>query len=288
MKPIKKISIIGVGFMGGSLALALKKAYPRTSIWGFARSKKSLRKLKKLKILDKVEGDLKRTVEDADLVMLALPVYVIIDILKKISPFLKRGAIVCDLGSTKELIEKNARKVLAKGVDFVGCHPLCGSEKHGAQFSKANLYKGALCLITSSPKKSVTRKVKKIWDKLETKTAFLSPSFHDKILSSFSHLPHFISFSLTRSVPAEYGGYSGASLKDLTRISNSPPAVWTDIFLSNKKNILKDIAHFTKTMQELKRFIHKGNKQGLLRFITQANKDQRSLEAKTANKPPTK
>ncbi|UCG35172.1 MAG: prephenate dehydrogenase [Candidatus Omnitrophota bacterium] len=288
MKSIKKIAIIGVGFMGGSLALALKKSYPYISIWGFARSKRSLYRIKKLNVFNRIEQNLKDLVKDADLIVLALPIYAIIEMLKKISPFLKKDAIVCDLGSTKELVEKSAHKILPKGVKFVGCHPLCGGEKHGAEFSKADLYKGALCLVTSSPKRSASKTVDKIWKKLGMKTIYISPSFHDKVLSPFSHLPHFISFSLTRSTPLKYAGYSGASFKDLTRISNSPPSVWTDIFLSNKKNILKDIAQFMKMMQDFKELIRRNNRQGILRFITQVNKAQESLEKRLAIKPRTK
>ena len=279
MSKIKKIAIIGVGFMGGSLALDLKANFSKTLIFGFARSKKSLNKLRKLRILDKVSMDLAEVVSGADFVVLALPVYPIIEYLKKISPFLKKGAIVFDLGSTKELIEKKAKKILPKGVDFVACHPLCGREKSGAQYSIKKLYKGAICVITSSAKKKSTITVKKIWEKLGSKVMFLSASAHDKVLSSVSHLPHVLSFALTEFILPKQLDFSVSSLRDLTRISDSPPSVWADIFLSNKKNILKDIDSFIATLRKVSKTLKKGNRKDVIRLIERANRKHKIIQA---------
>lgn len=277
MKPIKKIAILGVGFMGGSLALGLKEALPKVSIWGYARKKSSYIKLRKLAILDKVEQDLKKVIEDSDVVVLALPIYAIIEYFKKISPFLKKGAIVIDLGSSKELIVKAARKYLPKGIYFVGCHPLCGSDKSGAEFSSKNLYNGSLCLITSSPANAATRNIKVLWEKLNCKVAFLSALAHDKILSSVSHLTHLISFSFTNFVPTSYLEFSATSLKDLTRISNSPAFIWADIFLSNKKNILRDTKRFIKILEDFETLIKKNDKEKIIKLIRKINNKQKLL-----------
>ena len=244
MSKIKKIGILGVGLMGGSLSLALRNKFPGVSIWGYARSQKSYDKLKRIKVLDRVERDLKNVVENADLVVLALPVEVIINYFRKIAPFLKKGAIVFDLGSSKGVIEKSIAKCLPKGVSFVGCHPLCGSEKSGAEFSKIDLYQEAVCLITSSPQSKATKRVKKIWEKLGSKVIFISPQRHDKFLSYLSHLPHLISFSLTKGFSKDRLKFTLQSFKDLTRISLSPASVWAEIFLSNKKNVLADLNKF--------------------------------------------
>ena len=277
MKGIKRVAIIGVGFMGGSLSLALHQKFPKLEIWGYARSKKSFNKLKKLKILNKVERDYRRVVSGADMVVLALPVGLIIDYLVKISPFLKKGAIVFDLGSSKKLIEKTADKFLPKGVDFVGCHPLCGSEKSGAQFSCKGLYQGSLCLITSSAKEKATKTVKSLWEKLGCKVVFISSDHHDKVLSSISHLPHLISFSLTQFTPKEYLKFASGSFKDLTRISNSPASVWADIFSSNKKNILKDLNRFIKSLKQYETALKKGDREKILDFINKVNSKQRHI-----------
>lgn len=277
MQLVKKIAIIGVGFMGGSLSLALKKKFPSMSIWGYARSKKSYNKLKKLKILDRVERDLRKVVEEADIVVLALPVEAIISYLMRIAPFLKKGAIVFDLGSSKKLIETEATRYLSKDVSFVGCHPLCGSEKSGAEFSCKHLYQGALCLITSSPKNKGVKTVKRLWEKLGSRVLFISPDLHDKILSCVSHVPHFVSFSLTHLVPDNYLKFSPSSFKDLTRISGSPPWVWADIFLSNRNNILKDLKRFTEILRKFECILKEGDKKKIIALIEKANKKQRLL-----------
>jgi len=277
LKNIKKISIIGVGFMGGSFAKAFKKRYPSVFICGYTRSKKSYNKLKKLSFLDRIERDCKKVVKDADLVVLASPVYAIADTFQKISPYLKKGSIVIDLGSTKKLIEKTASKYLPKGIDFVGCHPLCGGEKRGAEFSKDNLYQGSICLITSSFSKKTAQVVKKIWENLGCKVNYISSDNHDKLLSCISHIPHAISFVLTDSVPDDFLRFSSASLKDLTRISNSPALVWSDIFLSNKKNISYGLKKFINSLKKLDNIIQAGDKEKIVKFINKVNARQKRI-----------
>ena len=268
---IKKIAIIGLGFMAGSLSLALKKKFPKVLITGYARSNRSYQKLKKLKIVDKLERDYKRAVKDADLVVLGLPVEVVLEYLKLISPVLKPGAIVFDLGSSKQRIEKAANKFLPKSAGFVGCHPLCGSEKSGAEFSYPELYQGSLCLITASSKAKASISVKKLWQSLGATVIFLSPRQHDKILSATSHLPHLISFSLTKATPLEYLKFSSGSFRDLTRISASRASLWKDIFVSNKENILKDLKSYIKVLSKFEKTLRSGDQAGLARLIKQAN-----------------
>lgn len=265
---MKKIAIIGVGFMGGSLALILKKKLPKAEIWGFARSQKSHRKLKKLKLLDRVETDLAKLVSGSDLVIFALPVKAICDYFKKVSPFLKRGAIVIDLGSTKELIERSARKDLPSSVSFVGCHPLVGSEKSGAEFSRGDLYQGSTCLITSSLKSKAVKVIKNFWQKVGCRAVFISVSQHDKLLSSISHLPHLISFSLSKLIRKRQLKISTTSLKDLTRIANSPASVWADIFVSNSKNISKDLKSYIKILKKYQASLAKGDRESIIKLIS--------------------
>ncbi|MDD4954551.1 MAG: prephenate dehydrogenase, partial [Candidatus Omnitrophica bacterium] len=200
MKSTKKIVILGVGFMGGSLALAIKKNFPSVSVTGYARSSSSYKKLSKLNIVDKVEADLGKAVCGSDIVICAAPIYSIIDYFKKIAPFLKKEAIVIDLGSTKELIGKKALQYLPKNTYFVGCHPLCGSDKSGARFSTPNLYRGALCLVSNCADKIALHKIEIFWKALGSRVILVDPKTHDKILSSVSHLVHVVSFSLTEFV----------------------------------------------------------------------------------------
>jgi prephenate dehydrogenase len=277
MKPLKKITIIGVGFMGGSLALALLKAYPNIFICGYARNKASLLKLSRLKFLDCIEEDLERAVKDSDIIILSLPIYAIISHLEKIAPFLKKGAIVFDMGSSKELIERAAHKYLPKDVNFVGCHPLCGSEKSGARFAQGNLYKGALCVITSPRHHTATKIVKCLWQKLGCKVIFMPSKEHDRVLSLVSHLNHVISFCITQNLKKECLSFILPSLKDLTRLSGSPASVWADIFISNKKNLSRDIKKFIKVLEKVEKMIAGAKINALARFIEKVNQKQALL-----------
>lgn len=278
MRKIKKIAIIGVGFMGGSLALGLRKKFPRVKIWGFARSQKSFQKLKRLGFLNRVERDLASLVSDSDLIVFGLPVKTICSYFKKIRPFLKKGAIVIDLGSTKKLIQASAKKSLPSAVNFVGCHPLAGSEKKGAEFSRANLYQNSVCLITASAKSKSAQEVKRLWKKLGCRVVFISAAEHDKVLSAISHLPHVLAFSLTKFIPERCLKFSTASFKDLTRISKSPASLWADIFSSNRKNIAKDLNAYIKVLKQYQNLLKKNDSQALFKLIEKANRKQERVQ----------
>lgn len=276
MKAYKKITIIGVGLMGGSLALALKKKFSSCQIVGYCRSLSSYNKIKKLGIVDIVEKDLSEAVLCADLVVLAAPIYATAKYLKEIYPYLKKGAIVIDLGSTKFFIEKKAKKIFSNEVSFVGCHPICGKEKSGAQFSDKDLYKNSLCFITADKNKPAAKIVKGIWEKLGCRVIFVSANLHDRILAKVSHLPHAIAFSFASTVQSSYMKFAGPSFKDLTRISHSPANIWADIFLSNKNNITKAITQFIQVLEVLEKLIKKGDYNQLTKWIERISIKQRS------------
>ena len=271
--PIKKVSIIGMGLMGGSLALALRKAFPDFDVWGYARSVESFKRVDKY-LPGRVERDLGKLIKDADIVFLSLPVYAIIEYFGKIAPFLKEGTIVCDLASTKAQIEKGAKQYLPKHVKFVGCHPLCGSEKSGVENASPDLYKDAVCVITAKETRKETKIVAGTWEALGMTIKFIGARTHDELMSAFSHLPHAISFSLVRAVdvPAGHVDLLPPSWKSMTRIAQSPAAVWVDIFLSNKKNLLKDIKRFQTALKELAVSVKAGEKDKIEQTIKQANK----------------
>jgi prephenate dehydrogenase len=269
---IKKVAIIGVGLMGGSLALALRKSFPDFDVWGYARSEESFKRVNQY-LPGKVERDLEKLLKDADLVFFALPVGTIIEYFQKTAGFLKPGAIVCDLASTKADIEKAAKKFL-KGVKFVGCHPLCGAEKSGIENSDPDLYKDAVCVITAPETKRGVSDVIAIWQALGMRVKFLLAVGHDELFSAVSHLPHVIAFSLINSVdlPNEQTGLLPPSFKDLTRISGSPADVWADIFFSNKKNLSKDIKKMQLVLKEFSGILKSGSKDKMKEFIIKANK----------------
>jgi prephenate dehydrogenase len=270
LKQVNKIGIIGVGLMGGSLALALKKNFNNFEIIGHARSDKTFRRLRKAKVLDRIERSDKKIAKEADILILAAPVGIIIDLLKRLAPHLKKGAIVFDLGSTKKEIEKTAKSNLSKEVSFVGCHPFCGSEETGVEKAKEDLYQGSLCFITSTNNASCL--VEKIWKKIGSRVVRISPRVHDNITSLISHLPHLICFSLVAAIPDKYLKFSSSGFADLTRIASSSEDLWVDIFLSNKNRLLKHIDKYNEISNKFKNAIVKEDEKELKRLIKKANK----------------
>ncbi|MCK4810385.1 MAG: prephenate dehydrogenase [Candidatus Omnitrophica bacterium] len=268
----KRVGIIGVGLMGGSFALAFKEKFPQSKTVGFARKESSFKRLKKIDILDEVSSDLKKVVKGSDLLVLALPVSLIVDYLELIAPFLGKETVVMDLGSTKREIHRVAKKLLPKRDNFVGCHPLCGSEKSGAEYAYKDLYKGTLCLITSASKNKNVKNIRMVWKAFGAKVRFLTPGMHDKILSYISHFPHILSFSLTKLVPSKFYQFSSLSFHDMTRVSASAARLWTEIFLSNQQNINKNISEFVEILGTFKNLIEEGKEKELFSFIKAINR----------------
>lgn len=275
LKEVKTIGIVGVGFMGGSLALALKEKFKNIRIIGYARSQRSFEQLKEFRGLDKVEKSLAEVAGQADVLALAAPVNAINDYLEKIEPFLKPKAVVFDLGSTKKETERVAAKFLSRKVFFVGCHPFCGSEKSGFKEARPDLYQGALCFVTSDNEASLV--VEKIWRGVGSRIVRISPEEHDKIVCAVSHFPHLACFSLLNTVSSPDLKFSSSGFKDLTRIASSPAALWTDIFLTNKDKIITAISQYSLELEKFRQAIESGDKKKLEKLIREANQKREKL-----------
>jgi len=266
-----RVGIIGVGLMGGSFSLAYKKRFPSSWIVGFARNKNSYRRLKRLKIVDEVTDDLKKLVRESELVVLALPVKKIEEYLLKIEPFVQKKTIVIDLGSTKKNIEEVAQG-LSYSKNFVGCHPLCGSEKSGAEFATSDLYKNKICIITSSLRKDSTRKIRKMWHSLQTKTIFINPSLHDEMMAYLSHFPHLVSFSLVKVTPSRFFSFPLRSFAELTRTAKANIYLWSDIFLVNRNNLVKVIDQFIAILEKFKKNLKENDAEAVFKLLKEISK----------------
>ncbi len=269
----KKISIIGVGLIGGSIALASKKKKACKQIWGFFRNEERLKKALKLKVVDRGTLDLEETIKDSDMVILSLPVVKTIEYLERIKPFLKSEIIITDVASTKELVLKKAKGVL-KGFNFVGSHPLTGSEKRGFENSKEVKWENSICFVCKDSvcHQTAYQKVKAFWKRLGAKIIELTSLEHDKLVGAISHLPHIISYSLINSILPSYLQRSGQSFRSLIRIAGASSLVWTDIFLTNKKNIVNSLEKFLKEIYNFKRALESQNISEIQKLIKKANK----------------
>ncbi len=275
LKKVRKIGIIGVGLMGGSLALALKSKYKDIEIIGYARSQKSFQNLRRIGVVDRIERCPKKIARQADILVLASPVGAIVDYLKKLSAFCKKGAVIFDLGSVKKEIEEAAKKYLPKDVAFVGCHPFCGSEKTGAKNAKPSLYRNSICFITS--KNSASFMVGKIWERLGSRVIRISPAVHDELVCAVSHLPHLSCFSLVNGVPDKYLEFTSSGFKDFTRIASSSDKLWSDIFLSNKDKLIKAVDEQIMIFSQFRQAIKKNDRQKIQSLIKKANRKRNKI-----------
>ncbi len=274
MSLFKKVAIIGTGLIGGSIGLSLKKHNLAEEVVGVSRHKKSIILAKKSGAIDDGSTTLE-IIREADLVIFATPVNVIIELAPKIAKIIDKNCIVTDVGSTKEEIVRLLEKIFP---GFVGGHPLAGSEKRSISNASASIFQGSVCLLTPTKKtkNDSLRKVRMFWEGIGAKVVLLSASKHDKILSLVSHLPHIAAFSLINSVPKEYLGFAAGGLKDTTRIAASDAEIWTQIFLSNRKNVLKGIDVLERNLGNIKSAI-KQNKKQLSIILNAAKKKRESL-----------
>ena len=254
----KKITIIGVGLIGGSLGLALKKKKPKFKITG----------IDKLEIIEKAiargaidEGtiNLENGIKEADLIIIATPVKTIIDLLPRINPFIKKGCIVTDTGSTKGQIVETADKVLSKDVFFIGGHPMAGSEKYGIEEVDSHLFQDKTYILTPSKKSNLIalEKIFLLVNTIGAKRLVLDPLEHDRVAGAISHLPQILAVSLTNMISMlaqeennnNYFKAIGGGFRDMTRIALSPCKIWEDICDTNQENILKMIQEFRNYLE---------------------------------------
>jgi len=268
----KRITIIGLGLIGGSLALAIKEKDIAKKVVGISKRKSTIDFAVKKKIVDFATVNLKDGVKDSDLVIITTPVFKIADIARALAPFLKDSAILTDAGSTKKYIVKNIESLKGKSLNFVGSHPIAGSEKSGVKCADKGLFKGGYCVLTKTKNTNLKSlgKVKKFWERLGMKTAVMSPKEHDRLLSKISHLPHAVAASLVNAAGIGSLYLAAGGFRDTTRIASGEPELWKDIFLTNKENLVKDIKIFRKELLKIEAALKSDNSRDLMRLLSRA------------------
>lgn len=262
MKLFNKVAIVGVGLIGGSLGLAIKKAKLAGKIVGISRREENLALAKKIGAIDDYSRKIS-FVSGADLIILSAPVNTILTLGTKIAKYVLPGAIISDVGSTKQQITSVLDRLFP---NYVGAHPLAGSEKRGVKNSKPDLFNDSICILTPTRNtdEGALLKIRKLWSSIGAKVVLLPSNEHDKITAFISHLPHIAAFSLVNTVPYEYMSYCSSGFKDATRIAASGSELWSDIFLSNQENVLKAVDLFQNNLSKLRQAI--------------VNKDRKSLD----------
>ena len=267
-----KIAILGVGLIGGSIGLAVKKKRLAREIIGVCRHKSSLKRARKIGAIDKGTLNYKEAVNNADLVILAMPVSQIVKAAKLIMPYLKRSCLITDVGSTKTEIVQAIEKASVHGqFNFVGAHPLAGSEKRGASSARADLFEGAICILTRTgkTKPAALRHIAGFWGKLGCRMKVLTPKTHDKIVALSSHLPHLAAVQLVK-VACGCLDFAATGFFDTTRIASSDAEIWTDIFISNKRFTIEAINRYINQLKLTRDLIRKEDRRRLFRQFKRA------------------
>jgi prephenate dehydrogenase len=246
----ERLSIIGVGLLGGSIGLAVKAAAMPCRIVGYGHRRSTLDKALASGAIDEAAADIADAVRGADLVILCTPVGLFQRNLADIAPALADGAIVTDVGSTKRSVVRHAAEMLPKHARFVGSHPMAGSEKRGIEFARADLFQGARCILTpnDSTDPHALKAVDAFWRSLGMTTTNLSPDDHDRLVCDISHLPHALAASLVTMQDTAALPLAGKGFLDATRIAGGDGGLWRDIFLDNRDHLTGSLSRFRDTL----------------------------------------
>lgn len=273
---IDRLTIIGVGLIGGSFARALREAGLVKTVVGVGRSRANLETALSLGIIDEMCFDPAVGVRGSQLVFISIPVCTIPDMVKTIASVLAPGCIVTDGGSVKAEIVAECERYTPQGCFFVGGHPIAGTENSGSAASFATLYQGKRCILTPTERTNANAlaMVTRLWQAAGANVCIMEPERHDRIFAEISHLPHMVAYALVHAVgTADVEGenvlsYTAGGFRDFTRIASSDPAMWRDIALMNRNALLSSIDGFSASLSELRQRIDRGDSRGLADFFT--------------------
>lgn len=272
---LNKVLIFGVGLIGGSLALALKKAGVATHIVGIGRNQDSLKTALSLGVIDEAQTDIAQAMEGADIVVIATPVAQTPEILAAIAPHLKADTIITDAGSTKSDIAgyvANAAQNLTPALlsQFVGGHPIAGAEKSGVSAANADLFFGKNVVLTPNKQtsKQALSKVRALWEATGANVLEMSSEAHDQIFAAVSHLPHLLAFALVNDLANRKNSqqlldFAASGFRDFTRIAGSSPEMWRDISLANREALLSELEAYQSELKLLQKLLENKDGAGL-------------------------
>ena len=279
---ITKITIIGVGLIGGSLARALKERNLAKVVFGYGRDQSRLEEAQKSNIIDAFSTNIKEAIDEANIIVIATPVGTFKDILGQIEPLISSNVIITDVGSTKSDIVNIVNDVLRdKSSYFIPAHPIAGKERSGFEVSDSKLYDGKKVIITPQETNSPESidVIDQMWKNVGADVDFMSAESHDNLLGMTSHLPHMLAFSLVNYLVDQNPNasiYAGGGFKDFSRIASGDAVMWRDICLQNKNQIMNHLKGYQSTLDDLLEAINDEDSEKLGQLFTTAKKTRDS------------
>ncbi|MFD1427753.1 prephenate dehydrogenase [Kroppenstedtia sanguinis] len=293
---MKKAAVLGIGLIGGSLALCLKERTP-LAVHGFDALEESVALAKAAGVIDEGHRHLESAVADADVIFLAVPVGFTPRLLKQLADLpLKRGCIITDVGSTKGEIVRYAVGLNHLGGIFIGGHPMAGSHRSGVQAAQSLLFENAYYVLTplpETPLPEVQRLSRLLEQATRARLVIMNPEHHDRVVGAISHLPHIVAASLVNQV-ADYNAsnewfhrLAAGGFRDLTRVAASHPVMWRDILLSNRESVLALLEDWTREMEGIRRAVQDQDAQAIEAFFRKAKESREGLpEGRRGALPP--
>ena len=280
MARFNRVTIIGLGLIGGSLGMAIRRRRLARDVVGVSRSRATLRLAKARGAIDWGTTDAQEAVEAADLVILATPVDTIVPQAKRLARLMRKGSILTDVGSVKSAIVRALDQGLPRGVAFVGGHPLAGSEQRGIEAASPTLFDRSVCLLTPTARTvpQALARVRQLWRPIVGQVTLLPPQVHDRLLADTSHLPHLLAFCLAATLKTDRLGRLPQSALDMTRVAKSDPDLWDDIFAGNRTELLAAIRRFERHWYRVRAQLRRGDRSALRRFLADAKSKRDALE----------
>jgi prephenate dehydrogenase len=285
MRRLKSVTVVGVGLIGGSFALAIRRAGLVASVVGYDRDQGALQRAAELGIIDRAADSVSDAVRGSELVMVAVPVRAIGRVLHDVSLALDDDAVVTDAGSTKGEVVRTAREELRERfARFVPGHPIAGRETSGVDAANVELFRGARVVLTPDAETSpqAVTLVRSVWEGVGGRVTLGAADDHDRIFAAVSHLPHLLSFALvnevaSRSNATELLDFAAGGFRDFTRIAASSPEMWRDIMLQNREALLAELDRYGARLAVFRELIDKGEGPGLERLMAEARATRLSL-----------
>ena len=279
MPLFNRVTIVGLGLIGGSVGMAIRRRRLAREVVGLSRTMATVRLAKARGAIDTGTTHAARAVRDADLVILATPVERIIPYATYVARFMRPGSILTDVGSVKGPMVRALTGTLPHGVAFVGAHPLAGSVQRGIGAARADLLDGSVCIVTRTAKTHprALAQVRRAWKALACRVLVMPPTMHDRLIAATSHLPHVLAFCLVEATPHQALATAPRSFLEATRVAKSDPDLWDDILLGNRQAVLAAMDRFHRRWTRLRRLLVRENPRALKRLLHHAQAIRHTL-----------